>query len=108
MSSPSKSSPASSIRFKLTLDHALTEYQKKTKKNLLEYWLASELKSSESIDDVLGILQDQAKAIEWTSAGDQRLMKRIRSSVHVLSSISDTLAGGISLVFIRKLILLQF
>jgi hypothetical protein len=97
MSSPSQSS-SSFIRFKLILDDALTEYQKKTKKDLLKHWLASELKICESVDDALGILQDQAKAIERTSAGDQRLMERIEPPVYVLSSISDTLGEGISLV----------
>ena len=96
--------PASSIRFKSILDDALTEYQKKTKKNLLDYWLATELKNCESIDAILGILQDQAKTIERTSAGDQSLMKYIGSSVNLLSSISDTLGEGISLVSIRNLI----
>ena len=91
------------MRLKLTLDDALTEYQKKTKQNLLDYWLATELKSCESIDAVLGILRDQAEAIERTSAGDQRLMKHIGSSVNVLSSISDTLGEGISLVSIKNL-----
>ena len=103
MSSPSQP-PASSTRFKLILDGALTEYQKKTKKNLLDYWLASELNSCESIDAVLDILQDQAKAIERTSAADQRLMNHIGSSVNVLASISDTLGEGISLVCAMKLI----
>ena len=73
-----------------------------TKKNLLNYWLATELKSCESIDDVLDILRDQAKAIERTSAADQKLMNRIGSSITVLSSISDTLGEGISLVRIMK------
>ena len=102
--SSSSQLPASSMHFKLILDVALTEYQKKTKKNLLDYWLATELKSCESTDAVLGILRDQAEAIERTNAGDQRLMKRIGSSVNVLSSISDTLGEGISLVSIRNLI----
>ena len=92
------------MRFKSILDDALTEYQKKTKKNLIDYWLAIELKACESIDAVLDILRDQAKAIERTSAGDERLMKCIGSSANVLSSISDTLGEGISLVSIRKLI----
>ena len=96
--------PASSIRFKSILDDVLTKYQKKTKKNLLDYWLATELKNCESIDAILGILQDQAKTIERTSAGDQSLMKYIGSSVNLLSSISDTLGEGISLVSIRNLI----
>ena len=98
MSSPSPSS-ASSTRFKSILDDALTGYQKKTKKNLL----ATELKSCESIDAVLDILRDQAEAVERTSTADQRLMSCIGSSVNVLSSISNTLGTGISLVCIMKL-----
>ena len=79
----------------------MTEYQKKTKKNLLDYWLATELKGCESVDGVMDILKDQAKAIERASAGDQRLMKRIASSVNIFSSISDTLGQGIGLVSIK-------
>ena len=101
MSSPSQT--ASSVHLKSILDDALNKYQQKTKKDLLNYWLVSELKCCESSDAVLDILRDQAKAIERTSAGDQRLMKRIGSSVNVLSSISNTLGEGIGLVSIRKL-----
>lgn len=100
---PSSPLPASFICFKSHLDDALTEYQKKTKKNLLDYWLATELKSCESIDAVLDILQDQAEAVERTSAGDQRLVNRIGTSVNVLSSISYALGEGIGLVCIQKL-----
>ena len=103
MSSPSQL-PASDTgtRFKSILDKALTDYQEKTKKNLLDYWLASELKNCESIDAVLDILRDQAKAIERTSTADQRLMNHIGTSVTVLSSISNTLGEGISLVCVMK------
>jgi hypothetical protein len=69
-----------------------------------DYWLATELKGCESIDAVLDIFRDQAKAIERTSAADRRLMERIGSSVNVLSSISDTLGEGIGLVSIVELI----
>ena len=98
MSSPLQTPPF--MRFKSLLDDALSEYQKKTKKDLLKYWLASELKSCGSSDAVLDILRDQVMVIERTSAGDQRLMKRIGLSVNVLSSISDTLGEGIGLVFL--------
>jgi hypothetical protein len=86
------------MRFKLILDNALSSYQKKTKKNLLDYWLATEMKSCESIDGVLDILRDQTKALERTNARDQRLTDRIGSSVDVLSAISTILGRGIGLV----------
>ncbi|KAF8266092.1 hypothetical protein EI94DRAFT_1803580 [Lactarius quietus] len=98
LSSPSQV-PALFLPFKLILHDALTKYQKKTKKNLLEYWLATELKSCESTNAVLGILQDQVKAVEGTSAADQKLMKHIGSLVNILTLISDALSRGISLAF---------
>lgn len=71
------------MRFKLILENALSNYQKKTKRNLVDYWLATEMKSCESIDGVLDIIRDQVEALERTSASDQRLMICIGSSVDI-------------------------
>ena len=98
MASPPQT-PDSYMRFKLILENALSNYQKKTKQNLVDYWLATEMKSCESIDGVLDIIRDQVEALERTSASDQRLMICIGSSVDILSAISTTLGRGIGLVF---------
>ncbi len=86
--------------FKSMLDAALAEYKKKTGDDLLAHWLAAELQTCESVDAVLDILRDQAKAFE--QSGDQKLMKWIDPLVHVLHTFSGTLGDGISLVLITN------
>jgi hypothetical protein len=83
------------------LDAALAEYQKKTGKDLLAHQLADEVKTCESVDAVLNILRDQAKAFE--RSGDQRLMEWIDPLVHVLYTFSGALGDGVSLVSIRSM-----
>ena len=84
------------------LDAALAEYQKKTGTDLLAHWLAAELQTCESVDAVLDILRDQAKAFE--QSGDQRLMRWIDPLVHVLHTFSGALGDGVSLVLITNTI----
>ncbi|KAH9031259.1 hypothetical protein EDB84DRAFT_173901 [Lactarius hengduanensis] len=96
MSSPSQTAAPSS-KFKSMLDAGLVEYKEKTGNDLLGHWLADELKTCESVDAVLDILRDQAKAFE--RSGDQKLMKWIDPLVHVLYTFSDALGDGVSLVF---------
>ncbi|KAF8256957.1 hypothetical protein EI94DRAFT_1709865 [Lactarius quietus] len=90
--------PAST--FKSMLDAALAEYKKKTGEDLQTLWLASELQTCESVDSVLDLLQDQAKAFE--QSGDQKLMKWIDPLVHVLLTFSDDFGDGLSLVTITN------
>ncbi|KAI9429974.1 hypothetical protein H4582DRAFT_2021072, partial [Lactarius indigo] len=96
MSSPSQTASPSSI-FKSMLDAALAEYRKKTGGDLLSHWLAAELQTCDSVDGVLNILQDQAKAFE--QSGDRKLMKWIDPLVHVLYTFSGALGDGVSLAF---------
>ena len=83
------------------LDAALAEYKKKTGSDLLTHWLAAELQTCDSVDAVLDILRDQAKAFE--QSGDQKLMRWIDPLAHVLHTFSDALGDGISLVLITNL-----
>ena len=80
------------------LDAALVEYKKKTGNDLLALWIASELQTCKSVDSVLNVLRDQAKAFERSDSEDQRLMKSIDPLVNVLSIFSDALGAGASLV----------
>jgi hypothetical protein len=82
------------------LDAALAEYQKKTGGDLLAHWLAAEVQNCESVDAVLHILRDQAKAFERSD--DQRLMKWIDPLVHVLYTFSGALGDGVSVVLITN------
>ena len=104
MSSPSGPSQtaAPSSNFESMLDAALAEYKKTTGNDLLAHWLASELQTCESVDSVIDILRDQAKAFERSD--DQKLMKWIDPLVHVLHTFSDALGDGVSLVLITNTI----
>ena len=82
------------------LDVALIEYKKKTGEDLQAVSLASELQSCESVDSVLDILRNQAKAFE--RSGDQKLMKWIDPLVHVLYTFSGALGDGIGVVSITN------
>ena len=85
---------------KSMLDAALIKYKNKTGKDLQAIWLASELQSCESVDSVLDILRDQANALD--RSGDRKLMEWIDPLVHVLSTFSDALGDGVSLVCIMN------
>ena len=98
----SSASQTAAAPFKPMLDTALAKYKKKTGDDLLAHWLAAELQTCESVDAVLDILRDQAKAFE--RSGDRRLMKWIDPLVHVVHTFSDTLGDGVSLVLITSLI----
>ena len=82
------------------LDAALVKYKEKTRIDLLAHWLANELKTCESVDSVLDILRDQAKAFE--QSGDQKLMKWIDPMVHVLYTFSGALGDGVGVVSITN------
>src|SRR6266702_1281737 len=100
MSSSSKTS-ASSSDFISILDAALSEYNKKTGKDLLDQPLATDLGCCASVDDILTMLQHHANAFEQFRRGDHRLMKWIGSSVRVLDAFSETLGESVGLVRLR-------
>ena len=86
------------FNLKSMLDAALIRYKEKTGKDLQAIWLASELHTCVSVDSVLDLLRDQAKALERSD--DQKLMRWIDPLVHVLHTFSDALGDGVSLVCI--------
>ena len=90
-SSPQTSIPHSN--FKLILDATLSEYKKKTGKELLDHPIATELQRCDTVDAVLAILQDQAGAFQQLE-DDQRLMKWIGPLAQVLFAFSGTLGEG--------------
>jgi hypothetical protein len=83
------------------LDAALIEYKMKTGEDIQAIWLTSELQTCKSVDSVLDLLRDQAKALDRSD--DQKLMKWIDPLVHVLSTFLGALGDGVSLVCIMNI-----
>jgi hypothetical protein len=100
-SAPQMSNPLSN--FESILDAALSEYKLKTGKELLDHTLATEVQGCDTVDAVLAILQDQAKAFQQFKDGDQKLIERIGPLTQVLFAFSETLGvGDIGLVLLIR------
>ncbi|KAH9015879.1 hypothetical protein EDB85DRAFT_786518 [Lactarius pseudohatsudake] len=103
----SSSTTATPSDFKSILDAALSaslsEYKKKTGKELLDHPLAAEVQRCDSVDAILAIIQGQANAFQQFRDGDrgqwQRLMRRINPVVDFLFTFSATLSEGVALAF---------
>jgi hypothetical protein len=80
------------------LSQALSEYKKKTGKQLLDHPLAAEVQRCDSVDAIITIFQGQAEAFQQFKDGDRRLMKWISPVVDVLYKFSDTLGGAAAIV----------
>jgi hypothetical protein len=70
------------------LSEALSEYKKKTGKDLFDHQVATELQQCDSADAIKAIFQDQAEAFQQFRDGDKRLTKWIMPVVDVLHKCS--------------------
>ncbi|KAH9014257.1 hypothetical protein EDB84DRAFT_1443925 [Lactarius hengduanensis] len=99
MSSSTPGQTATPSDFKSVLDAALSEYKKKTGKDLHDHPLATEVQRCDSVDAIKAIFQGQAKAFQRFRDGDQRLMKWISPVVDVLYTFSGTLGEVAGMAF---------
>ncbi|KAH9177922.1 hypothetical protein EDB89DRAFT_2239672, partial [Lactarius sanguifluus] len=99
MSSSTPGQTATSSDFKSILDAALSEYKKKTGKELLDHPLATEVQRCDSVDAIKAIFQGQAKAFQQFRDDDQRLIKWISPVVDILYTFSGTLGGVAGMAF---------
>ena len=88
------------MQFKSFLDEALNEYKEKTGNDLLNNWLAKEIESCNTVEDVLGIVQGEANGFDKFRGG-KTLMKWIGPSLRVLYKISSIV--GSDAVSVRKI-----
>ncbi|KAF8263992.1 hypothetical protein EI94DRAFT_1832014 [Lactarius quietus] len=90
---------SSGSRFQAIFEAAIKDYQKQTKKGLLDHPLASQLQSCNSTTAIISILQDQVREFDKSHSGDERLTKWLGPTVNVINAFSATISGGVSLVF---------
>ena len=89
---------AASSHFQIIFDAALKLYEKRTKKDLIAYPLASQLQTCDSTSAILAVLQDQVRDFDKSHSSDERLMKWLTSIVNVLYAFSAAISGGVGLV----------
>ena len=79
-------------------DAALVEYTNQTGTDLTTHPLATELQNCKSADDLLLVLEEQARAFREFREGNKRLMKILEPTVNVLYTLSLAVRDGIGVV----------
>lgn len=91
-------SGCSTQNFQPIFEKALTEYKKKTGKDLTTHPLASEIYRCDSPEAILTVLQGKANELNHSRRGDERLTKWLTPTVNVLNALSATLGQGVGSV----------
>ena len=100
--STASSSTNQSSNFQLIIINALDVYKKRTKKDLLEHPLVTELQTCKSPSAILAALQQQIQGLDQSRRSDERWTRWLDPTVHVLYSLSGTLGGGFGTVCLRS------
>ena len=90
-------SGSSSSNFQLIINNALQAYEKRTKKNLLDHPLASQLQACDSPEDILAVLRQQIQGLDQSRSADERWSTWLDPTIHVLFTFSRTV-GTVGLV----------
>jgi hypothetical protein len=88
-------SESSSSNFRLIINNALKDYEKRTKENLLFHPLASQLQECNSPGDIIAVLQQQI--LHQSRSTDERCTKWLDPTINVLLTFSQTV-GTVGLV----------
>ena len=94
---------SSSANFQYIFNASLQAYDNKTKNNLLNHPLATQLQSCDSPHAVLAVLQDLVQKFDQRRTSDERLKNWLDPTVNVLYTFSATLGGGVGLVGLGSL-----
>ena len=94
---------ASSANFQSIFNASLQAYDNKTKNNLLDHPLATQLQSCDSPRAVLAVLQDLVQKFDQRRTSDERSKNWLDPTVNVLYTFSATIGGGVALVSLSSL-----
>ena len=97
----SSSSSSSSSNFQLIINNALDTYKSRTRNDLRDHPLATQLQACDSPTAILALLQQQVQGLDRSRSTDERWTKWLDPTVNVLSAFSDILGAGVSLVCFR-------
>ena len=98
MSATNQTAGTSTDNFTAIFKAAENEYQTLTGKSLKTHPFATQLETCQNTEAVSNLLRTQAQAFSKFRNSDERLMTWLDPTIHILSTFSDTLGEGISLV----------
>jgi hypothetical protein len=85
---------SASSRFRSLFEAAVKDYEKKTKTKLVDHPLCQRLISCDTVESITAILQEQTHAFRKFRGDDGRVMKLLKSAVHILHTLSDSTLLG--------------
>jgi hypothetical protein len=91
-------SPSNSSNFTKIFDTAVDEYKKLTKEDLRTHPFTTAFDICNTPDTILDVFRGQAQAFHGFREGDEKLMKWLDPTVHLLFTLSATLGEGVGLV----------
>ena len=94
-----------STGFQLILDAALVDYNNQVEIDVPTYPLTDSLRSCGSPDDVLKLLEDEARQFKYFRDGNRELLKWLSPVVHVVHTLSAVLGASITVVSSNILVL---
>jgi len=90
----------SATKLQLLFDAALQSYEKQTGMKLIDHPLTRQLENCHSVNSIMDVLQQQARALSEFRGDNGKAMKSLKRAVDVLHALSTStiLGEGISLV----------
>ena len=100
---PTASSSSNQVsNFQVIINNALDKYKKRTKKDLLEHPLITELESCDTPSAILSVLQQQVQVLDGSRRSDDRWTRWLDPTVNVVYTLSGTLGQGVGMVRFRS------
>ena len=97
---------SSSSRLQLIFEAALDGYEEKTGMKLIDNPLARQLENCNSMESIITLLQEQALAFRQFRGDDGKVMKSLKSIVHVLHALSTSTVLGEGIGLVRRMALM--
>ena len=94
--------PSQSSRFQALFESALQDYQRQTGTKLADHPLAQQLQNCDSVDSVVAVLQEQARAFSEFRGSDGKVMKSLKRVVSVLHTLTDSTILGEIIGLVRR------
>ena len=88
------SSPTHTPDIQSLFEAALSRYEERVGTNLIKSELSSKLKTCNRAEDVIAVLQDQAKAFQKYRGDRGKTMMRLKQAVNVLYNLSTNTVVG--------------
>jgi hypothetical protein len=87
-------------------DAALESYEKQTGMKLMDHPLARQLENCHAVDDIMGVLQQQARALTGFRGEDGKVKKLLKRAVYVLYALSTSTVLGEGIGLVRRTVVL--